>query len=344
MSEQQEKVQSTSEVMNEVFASLLGGDEATETEVVEESSVDDDSGDREGVQPPGGEDSGEVEGEAKEEAGEAEEEGVSPGSMSAPQHWPKEDREMFATLPEESQKFLLKSYKGMEADYTRKSQGVADIRRALDPVRHIMKKFNISDAVAMQNLVGTYMELIDNPVKGIKKVMGAYNLELDDLSTYWEEPDRFAEESGRKVESLERRLEEQQTKEQQREYKRYLEFVNHWAEGKEFFDQVEQDVADLVVAARNRGEEINREKLDQLYDKACWAVPEIRDKLLEQSKTKDLVESVEDRKKKVAKAKSASKSIKPTATTDKAKEPEPPRTTEEAMDQVWSELSSKGVA
>lgn len=333
-----EPEKTTSEVMTNVFESLLGKDEADTEAVVEEETSPE-------VEEPGGEEDaqeeGQVEGEVEEEAGEEEETRVSSGSLTAPQHWPEEDRETFATLPEESQEFLLKTYKGMEADYTRKSQGVADVKRALDPVRGIMQKFNISDAVAVQNLVNTYMQLVDNPVKGIQNVMKAYKLELDDLSAYWEDPDRFAEESGRKVESLERRLEEQTKSQQQAEFKRYLDYVNDWSKDKEFFEQVEKEMADKVAVVRMRGEEPD---LDKLYDEACWAVPEVREKLLEKNNTQSLVESVEERKKKAAKAKSAAKAIRPSATSESVKEPEPPKTTDEAMKRVWEEMSNKGVA
>lgn len=334
-----ESEKTTSEVMAHVFESLLGTEEGAGAveETIEETSPEEPGGEEDAQEE------GQVEESVEEEAGEEgeEETRVSPGELTAPQHWPKEARETFATLPEDAQEFLLKTYKGMEADYTRKSQGVADVKRALDPVRGIMQKFNISDAVAVQNLVNTYMQLVDNPVKGIQNVMRAYKLELDDLSAYWEDPDRFAEESGRKVESLERRLEEQTKSQQQAEFKRHLEYINNWAKDKEFFDQVEQEMADKVAVVRMRGEQPD---LDKLYDEACWAVPEIREKLLERSTTKGLVESVEERKRKVARAKSASKAIKPSATSESTKEPTPPKTTDEAMKQVWDEMSKKGVA
>ena len=49
-----------------------------------------------------------------------------PGSSSeAPQHWPAEDREMYAKLPVEAKAFLDRRYGEMERDYTAKTQANA---------------------------------------------------------------------------------------------------------------------------------------------------------------------------------------------------------------------------
>ena len=78
--------------------------------------------------------------------------------LEAPQHWAEADKEVFNTLPRESQDFLLRRHKEMEGDYTRGKQSLAEEARAIeglkplgealkrDPaLREYLKNYNQSD-------------------------------------------------------------------------------------------------------------------------------------------------------------------------------------------------------
>lgn len=55
-------------------------------------------------------------------------------TVEPPTNWSEADKATFKTLPEAAQGFVLKRYKDMEADYTRKTQAVAALRTEYEPV------------------------------------------------------------------------------------------------------------------------------------------------------------------------------------------------------------------
>ena len=72
-------------------------------------------------------------------------------ALVPPANWKTSDKEIFNTLPEPAQKFLLDRHKAMEADHTRKTQAIAEFRREYEPVdqlfaphRAFMKERGIS--------------------------------------------------------------------------------------------------------------------------------------------------------------------------------------------------------
>lgn len=50
-------------------------------------------------------------------------------AIEAPQHWPQQDRELFAGQNPQVQQWLLQRHRAMEGDYTRSKQEIADERR-----------------------------------------------------------------------------------------------------------------------------------------------------------------------------------------------------------------------
>jgi hypothetical protein len=73
-----------------------------------------------------------AEGEAK--PAEATQQPVEIQPIAAPERWSPEDKAKFAKLPREAQEIVAERYKGMEADYTRKTQEVAETRKSIEPV------------------------------------------------------------------------------------------------------------------------------------------------------------------------------------------------------------------
>lgn len=74
-----------------------------------------------------------AEGEAKP-APIAEAEPVAIQPIAPPERWSPEDKAKFSALPREAQEIVAERYKGMEADYTRKTQEVAETRKSIEPV------------------------------------------------------------------------------------------------------------------------------------------------------------------------------------------------------------------
>jgi hypothetical protein len=59
-----------------------------------------------------------------------------------PPTWKAEAREQFKALPPEAQKILLDRHLEMEADYSRKTQDIAALRRDYEPVRAILQPYD----------------------------------------------------------------------------------------------------------------------------------------------------------------------------------------------------------
>ena len=64
-------------------------------------------------------------------------ESAKPAALTAPENWKTSDKEIFNTLPEPAQKFLLERHQAMDADHTRKTQAIADFRREYEPVEQL---------------------------------------------------------------------------------------------------------------------------------------------------------------------------------------------------------------
>lgn len=62
--------------------------------------------------------------------------------IEAPARWTEADKAAFAKLPREAQTLLSDRYKAMEADYTRKSQEVAEFRRHAEPLVQAVQPYS----------------------------------------------------------------------------------------------------------------------------------------------------------------------------------------------------------
>lgn len=74
---------------------------------------------------------------AQAEAKPAEPLAVDPAPVqpiAPPDRWSPEDKAKFTALPREAQEVVLDRYKGMEADYTRKTQELAETRKSVEPL------------------------------------------------------------------------------------------------------------------------------------------------------------------------------------------------------------------
>jgi hypothetical protein len=88
------------------------------------------------------------------------------------------------------------------------------------------------------------------------------------------------------------------------EKQRTLSEVNSWSNGKEFLDEVRETMQGLLLAAAQRGQELT---LDQAYERACRADPDISD-VLAQRKAK---QSADAKAQSAAKTKHAASSVTP---------------------------------
>ncbi len=91
-----------------------------------------------------------------------------PAVTEPPTSWSAEDKATFKTLPKAGQEFVLKRYNAMEADYTRKTQDLASVRKdyeAVDqiftPQREKLKAANLTPSQVIQGWANAEMMLMN---------------------------------------------------------------------------------------------------------------------------------------------------------------------------------------
>lgn len=109
--------------------------------------------------------------------------------IDPPARWTKEEKEEFASLDPRIQKILLGRNKGLEADYTRKAQEVAQERQRLGqletilaPRREEWKRHGLDDTRALDMVLGYWDFANRDPVGFIQNFAQQRNL---DLSRYY---------------------------------------------------------------------------------------------------------------------------------------------------------------
>ncbi len=156
-----------------------------------EPSADDPSNDEQttSAAQPSDEDSGKLDGDLEdtgaeddptdppEPSGEAQTDDVpndDDAPIEAPAHWPADDRETFDELPAKGQEFLLRRHHEMEADYTRKTQELAPLRKAYEPIKAMAERAGLSEAEGVQRLVAAQQSLDRDPIAALQWIANGY--------------------------------------------------------------------------------------------------------------------------------------------------------------------------
>ena len=119
--------------------------------------------------------------------------------LKAPKNWSEDVRSKFTELPREAQEYMLKRDKEMTADYTRKTQEVAEQRKnfeSLDkviaPMRQQIAASGVSETEYIARLLNADMALRNNPKMALKQLAQGYGI---DLSSYDSDTAEFETES-----------------------------------------------------------------------------------------------------------------------------------------------------
>jgi hypothetical protein len=116
----------------------------------------------------------------QEEAAEAEESGYT---EPAPERWPAEMKEVYAKLPPEGRKMMMEQvYKPMQAQYTKSTQEMAEIRKAVDPMlealnnyRNDFERMGVNPAEAFRTQIAWAAHFARvGPQQGIADMQAAY--------------------------------------------------------------------------------------------------------------------------------------------------------------------------
>jgi hypothetical protein len=157
---------------------------------------------------------------------------------------------------------------------------------------------------------------MSNPKEAFAKLMDQYGMTPSDILGTEEEGSESNDSAAmREIRDLKSRLEAAEKRAQERESAVVSRSLEEFASTHEFFDDVTQEMTDLAWSYRARKEPVP--PLEELYEKACWANKDIREKLISRDRKKS-VDSKDPEK--LDKAKRAAKTrVKPTQKTSSAK-------------------------
>ena len=108
--------------------------------------------------------------------------------LEAPKNWSEEVRSKFKDLPRDAQEYMLKRDKEMTADYTRKTQEVAQQRKSFEsldkviaPMRQQIAASGVGEAEYISRLLNADMALRNNPKMALKQLAQGYGIDLSSI-------------------------------------------------------------------------------------------------------------------------------------------------------------------
>lgn len=223
-----------------------------------------------------------------------------PQGVQPPASWSKEDRAVFATLPPNVQELLSRREREMTADYTRKTQEIAEIRRFSDEMRPVFEKnqqliahAGAPPAQVMDQLLGMYGFSQRDPAGYLKWAAQSLGVDLSQLTAASDEyvDPAFNElrnqlaPLNQQVQSVTQYIQEQERQRQEQERQQTLSAIETFANEKDtsgqplrpYFEQVKVAMGRLLQPDAN-GNAMATD-LQDAYDKATWADPSIRAEL-----------------------------------------------------------------
>lgn len=202
---------------------------------------------------------------------------ASPSTASnAPSSWSAEAKAEFTKLPPAVQQAALKREAEMESGRLRWSEERQNLVSILEPVRAAADRYQAHPGEVVKRLAAANEYLERDPAGAIKWLADAYGVDLskplNEQSTPQRQADPVLRSLSEKVSNFERIF-------QQQEQNRTAETLQSFATqpGREHFEAVRADMGRLMLAAMQAGQELS---LQDAYDRAVWANPDTRTKML----------------------------------------------------------------
>ena len=108
--------------------------------------------------------------------------------LDAPQHWSQADKDRFSAMPRDAQDYVLERDKSMTADYTRKTQEIAHMRQAMEPLDHVLnsvrpqlQRQGMTEAQYVHRLMEADKMLQQNPQGAIQWLASNAGINLEAL-------------------------------------------------------------------------------------------------------------------------------------------------------------------
>ena len=270
-----------------------GGDE----EHVLEGSDEDPEEREETVEDSDEDEDGEEEDQGREEG---EEVVLDAGKLEAPDFWPDEVKSEFKKMPPKAQEYYINSFKGMQADYTHKMQSIAEVKKAIDPVREELAATGVSEGEMIRRFVAVHKRLEKDPAAAIKWVADLYGVDMNAPAGESKEPP-----ADPRVDRLEAVVTEQERNAAIARAHAVNAQVNELRKAGKMplYEEAEPIMIQAVAGLQQAGQPIP--EVMALYEEVVWRTPALREKHLANSEVAKRQGKLEEKKKNVAKSKRA---------------------------------------
>lgn len=263
----------------------------------------------------------------KEEQAAAPEETPEPKVIPAPIGWSDEAKAHFAQLPPELQQIVADRESQRDADHGRKSQEIADQRSRLEAldrvvtpdVRQFWQMHGMSEDQGIARLLAAQQRLNNDPARGLMELAQSYGVDLSKLTQTNRRPvDPTVAALQQQVQQLTNQLQSSTQQQKTQQATATEQTITRWAQqagddGKPLhphFAAVEQDMMGIIPALKRSNPSLtHQELLDQAYERAVYANPDIRSSLIDAQVREAQAKREAKAKADAQKAKAASASV-----------------------------------
>lgn len=268
---------------------------------------------------------------------------------TAPISWKAEEKAHWAKVPPEVRKTIIRRELETQRALSTSAQSrkfAEEFSRTVSPYAHLIRAQNSTPIQAVDNLMRTAAGLtVGDPTqkaKIIAEIITNYGVDIKTLDDVLSNqpaptqqgqgaiPPQFAQMLQPVYQFMERIENSRKTHEQQMAEKASTE-IEVFGADKPFFQEVREDMADLIELAAKRGRTLT---LDQAYTQAISANPEYSSAVTQRNKANEVSQAAST----LARARKAASSVTGApAATNGAKAP---TTRREALYQAWDEKAS----
>lgn len=242
-------------------------------------------------------------------------------SIAPPEHWPQADKEVFSKAPKDVQEWAIRRDKELQADYTRKTQEIAQFRREYEPVDQLFEPYKDqlraqgdSPAQVIERYIAMEQFVERDPVNAFRWLANRYNVDLSTLTQSQEPADPQIQALQSELSNLRAQVTQREQLTTQEQQNTLVQQIQSLAEEKDangnlvrpHFNEVMDDMARLARAEQAAGRVPD---VKSLYETAVWANPSIREKMLTAQQQSEQKKRDEAARAKAAAAKKAAKSV-----------------------------------
>jgi hypothetical protein len=275
-------------------------------------------------------------------------------ALAAPRSWKPGAREHWASLPPDVQQEVIRR----ESEVYRFAQNTAQARQVYDTLGQLQQQYapalqaeGVDIITATQNLMGMVGRLrFGTPQERAQTIVGlinSYAVDVEALDaalvngmggqngqpSQQQQPSQFMDP---RVDQLLGAITQMQNQRVEQVRTSAAQEVQTFGTGKDFFDDVREDMADLLELAARRGIDMT---MEQAYERACRMNPEI-DRVVAQRQA--AAAAGQNSQGSIARARLASSSVRSTPANAPSKAGDQPKNLRDELEESWGAAATRG--